>query len=64
MQRQDGAQDVWDKLNSDVFTIASVDNFDILKSHPAVYCGDQIIVIMVPPYNLYSQIHHLLIILN
>ena len=34
-------KDVWDELNSNVFTIASVDNFDILKSHSAVYCGDQ-----------------------
>ena len=32
---------VWDKLLKNVFTIASVDNFDILQSHSAVFCGDQ-----------------------
>ena len=32
---------VWDNLPSNLFTAASVDNFDILQSHSAVYCDDQ-----------------------
>jgi len=34
-------KNVWDEIPDDVFTIATVDNFDMLKSHSAVYCGDQ-----------------------
>ena len=32
---------VWDELESDVFTVASADNFDLRQSNAAVYCGDQ-----------------------
>ena len=32
---------IWDKLPQNVFTVASVDNFDMLQSYSAVYCGDQ-----------------------
>ena len=34
-------QDLWDSVCSDIFTVATTDNFDILHSHAAVYCGDQ-----------------------
>ena len=32
---------MWDEIPEDVFTIVTVDNFDMLKSYSAVYCGDQ-----------------------
>ena len=32
---------IWDELPSNVFMLASVDNFDMLQSYAAVYCGDQ-----------------------
>lgn len=32
---------VWDHFPMDTLTLASADNFDSLKSHAAVYCGDQ-----------------------
>ena len=32
---------VWNHIPNNVFTIASVDNFDMLQSYAAVYCGDQ-----------------------
>ena len=38
---QQRGRSVWNDLNNKVFTVASVDNFDMLKCHAAVYCGDQ-----------------------
>ena len=32
---------IWDEIPKNVFTVASVDNFDMLQSYSAVYCGDQ-----------------------
>ena len=37
-QRERGA---WSELPNNVFTIVTTDNFDMLQSHAAVYCGDQ-----------------------
>ena len=34
-------ESIWDVMSKQVFTIASVDNFDVLKSYSAVYCGGQ-----------------------
>jgi hypothetical protein len=33
---------LWDDLKLDVFTVVSADNFGMLQSHAAVYCGDQL----------------------
>ena len=38
MQRK---QTLWNSFPKNYFTVASVDNFDMLQSHAAVYCGDQ-----------------------
>ena len=32
---------IWGEIPSNAFTIASVDNFDMLQSYASVYCGDQ-----------------------
>lgn len=32
---------MWYELPNNVFTIVTADNFDMLQSHVAVYCGDQ-----------------------
>ena len=32
---------IWDELSKDIFTVVLVDNFDMLQSYSAVYCGDQ-----------------------
>ena len=33
---------IWEELPRNVFTVASVDNFDMLQSYSAVFCGDQL----------------------
>ena len=40
-QAQKQQNHVWDELPSYLFTLATVDNFDMLQSHAAVYYGDQ-----------------------
>ena len=37
-QRQ---ETIWNDIPSNAFTVASVDNFNILLGYSAVYCGDQ-----------------------
>lgn len=32
---------VWDLFDPEIFTIITADNFDLLKRHAAVYCGNQ-----------------------
>lgn len=32
---------IWDEMSKHTFTVMSADNFDILQTHAAVYCGDQ-----------------------
>ena len=32
---------IWDYMSTNTFTVASIDNFDMLQSYSAVYCGDQ-----------------------
>ena len=34
-------KDMWDEIPDNVFTVVTVEIFDMLKSHSAVYCGDQ-----------------------
>ena len=34
-------KDIWDDIPNNIFTIATTDNFDMLQSYAAVYCGDQ-----------------------
>ena len=43
---------VWDKLQNNVFTVASVDNFDMLQSYIVVISS---VATMVSPYSLYNQ---------
>ena len=32
---------IWSQLSRDIFTVVSTDNIDFLRSHAAVYCGQQ-----------------------
>ena len=32
---------IWDNISANTFTVTSIDNFDMLQSYSAVYCGDQ-----------------------
>ena len=32
---------IWDNISANTFTVASINNFDMLQSYSAVYCGDQ-----------------------
>ena len=34
-------QSIWEEIPAKIFTVASVDNFDMLQSHSAIYTGNQ-----------------------
>ena len=44
---------IWNELPKHVFTVASVDNFDMLQSHSAVFCSE---VTMEQLCSLFSQV--------